>query len=68
VITVDGIDQPMGHVALVLGLRAASAGRFGNYGTGEGATLLIPDMRFSGGRPSPPPGFRERPETGDRVP
>jgi hypothetical protein len=45
VVTVDGIDLPMGQTALVLGLRAASAGRFGSYGTGEGATLLIPEVR-----------------------
>ncbi len=45
VVTVDGIDQPMGQAALVLGLRAAGAGHFGSYGTGEGATLLIPEVR-----------------------
>ena len=43
-ITVDGIDQPIGQVALVLGLKAAFGGRFGHYGTGEGATAVLPEL------------------------
>ena len=43
-VTVDGIDQPIGQVALVLGLKAAFGGRFGHYGTGEGAASVLPEL------------------------
>ncbi|MGH2706467.1 MAG: copper transporter [Actinomycetota bacterium] len=42
VVTVDGIDGPVGQAALVLGLQAAGTGRFGHYGVGEGTSGPIP--------------------------
>jgi copper transport outer membrane protein MctB len=41
-VTADGIDEPMGRIQLVLGLQAAAAGRFGDYGTGPGASSILP--------------------------
>jgi hypothetical protein len=43
VLTADGVDGPMGRVALILGLQAAAEGRFGDYGTGPGASSLLPE-------------------------
>lgn len=48
VVTVDGVDGPVGQTALVLGLSAASGGTYGHYGTGGGASALLPE-------PSPAP-------------
>lgn len=42
-VTVDGIEEPMGRIRLVLGLQAAADGRFGDYGTGAGATSILPE-------------------------
>ena len=42
-VTADGIDEPMGRIQLVLGLQAAAAGRFGDYGTGPGASSILPN-------------------------
>lgn len=42
IVTVDGAEFPMGQSALALGVRAALAGQFGRYGTGEGATTAVP--------------------------
>jgi hypothetical protein len=41
-VTVDGVETPRGRMALVLGLQAASSGRFGDYGRGPGASSLLP--------------------------
>jgi hypothetical protein len=41
-VTADGIDEPMGRIQLVLGLEAAAADRFGDYGTGPGASSVLP--------------------------
>lgn len=41
-VTADGVDGPMGRIQLVLGLQAAAGGRFGDYGTGPGASSLLP--------------------------
>lgn len=48
VVTVDGVDGPIGQAALVLGLRAAAAGRFGHYGLGEGAVAPVPETSAQG--------------------
>lgn len=42
VITVDGVDTPLGQAALAAGLRAGFDGQFGNYGLGPGATSALP--------------------------
>lgn len=42
VVTVDGVDAPMGQAAVVLGLLAAAGGTWGDYGSGPGATGLLP--------------------------
>ncbi|MGH9267458.1 MAG: copper transporter [Acidimicrobiales bacterium] len=42
VVTVDGTEAPVGQAALVLGLRAGVEGRFGHYGSGEGASGMVP--------------------------
>jgi hypothetical protein len=42
VITVDGVDTPLGQAALAAGLRAGFEGQFGNYGLGPGATTALP--------------------------
>lgn len=47
-ITIDNIQKSEGQTALALGLQAAMAGRFGHYGSAEGATSLFPE--------SPPAG------------
>lgn len=44
-ITVDGINTASGQTALVLGLQAAIAGRFGHYGVAEGADSPIPEVQ-----------------------
>lgn len=41
-VTVDGVAGPIGQTAIALGLRAAFEGRFGHYGSGEGAASLLP--------------------------
>lgn len=41
-ITVDGVDTPLGQSALAAGLRAGFDGQFGNYGMGPGATTALP--------------------------
>jgi hypothetical protein len=42
VVTVDGVDTPLGQAALAAGLRAGFEGQFGNYGVGAGATAALP--------------------------
>ena len=42
-VTADGVEQPMGRIQLVLGLQAAAGGRFGDYGTGPGASSILPN-------------------------
>ncbi len=42
VVTVDGIDTPLGQAALATGLRAGFGGQFGSYGFGPGATTALP--------------------------
>lgn len=42
-VTTDGVDAPMGRVRLVLALQAAAAGRYGDYGTGPGASSILPE-------------------------
>lgn len=42
VVTVDGAESGVGQSALVLGIKAALNGRFGSYGTGDGATTVLP--------------------------
>jgi hypothetical protein len=42
-VTADGVDEPMGRIQLVLGLQAAAGGRFGDYGTGPGASGILPN-------------------------
>lgn len=42
VVTADGVDAPMGQAAVILGLVAAAEGTWGDYGTGPGATSLLP--------------------------
>ncbi|MGH2812478.1 MAG: copper transporter [Actinomycetota bacterium] len=44
VVTVDGVDTPMGQAAVALGLQSAFAGRFGHYGLGEGASAVVPEV------------------------
>lgn len=41
-VTVDSVDEAMGQAALAVGLQAAFAGRFGNYGLGDRATSALP--------------------------
>jgi hypothetical protein len=41
-ITVDGVETPLGQAALAAGLRAGFGGQFGNYGLGDGATSALP--------------------------
>ena len=43
VVTVDGIEDPTGQVALALGLQSAIQGKFGHYGSGQGATAALPE-------------------------
>ena len=40
-VTVDGVESSLGQITVVLGTSAAFLGRFGHYGTGEGAGALI---------------------------
>lgn len=40
--TVDGVSSPVGQTALVLGLQAAFGGKPGHYGSGKGASSLLP--------------------------
>lgn len=40
--TVDDVSGPVGQVGFALGLQAAFQGRFGHYGSGEGATSTFP--------------------------
>lgn len=40
--TVDDVDQPTGRIAAMLALDEQTAGRSGQYGTGSGATALMP--------------------------
>ena len=42
VVTVDNAETAVSQAALVAGLRSAMGGQFGNYGTGEGATTILP--------------------------
>lgn len=42
VVTVDGVNSPVGQAALVLGVQGALNGRFGHYGSGKGASSLLP--------------------------
>lgn len=48
VVTVDGIEGPIGQAGLALGLKAAFEGAFGHYGTGEGASAVLPEPRPPG--------------------
>lgn len=41
-VTVDGVAGPVGQTGVALGLAAALGGRFGHYGSGEGAASLLP--------------------------
>lgn len=43
IVTVDGVAGPVGQAGLALGLQAAFAGRFGHYGSGKGASSLLPE-------------------------
>jgi hypothetical protein len=42
VVTVDNAETAVSQAALATGLRMALAGQFGAYGTGEGATTILP--------------------------
>lgn len=42
VVTVDNAETAVSQAALATGLRSAVAGQFGAYGTGEGATTILP--------------------------
>lgn len=42
VVTVDGVETPLGQAALAVGLRAGFEGQFANYGVGAGATAALP--------------------------
>ena len=42
VVTVDGAETAVSQAALATGLRAALGGQFASYGTGEGATTILP--------------------------
>lgn len=42
VVTVDNAETAVSQAALVMGLRAALGGQFASYGTGEGATTILP--------------------------
>ena len=44
VVTSDGVDGAIGRTALALGLKAAADGRFGHYGSGDGADAPIPEI------------------------
>ena len=48
VVTVDGIEGAVGQAGLALGLKAAFEGAFGHYGTGEGASAVLPEPRPPG--------------------
>lgn len=48
IVTIDGIEGPVGQAALVLGLAAAYEGRFGHYGSSKGATSVIPEPVSNG--------------------
>lgn len=41
-VTVDSVEDPTGQAALAVGLQAAFAGQFGNYGFGDRATTALP--------------------------
>lgn len=49
VVTVDGVDTPIGQTDVVLGLQAAAGGVWGDYGSGPGAQGVLPS-------PAPSPG------------
>jgi hypothetical protein len=49
--TVDVADTPMGRVAAVLALREQLAGAAGQYGFGDGATAVLPEVAAAGARP-----------------
>jgi copper transport outer membrane protein MctB len=42
VVTVDNAETAVSQAALATGLRTALGGQFGTYGTGEGATTIMP--------------------------
>ena len=42
VVTVDGVDTAQGQTAVVLGLVEATTGTWGDYGTGPGASAVLP--------------------------
>lgn len=42
--TVDDVEQGMGRIAVVFALREQMAGRSGQYGTGVGATAVLPAL------------------------
>lgn len=44
VVTADGVDRPLGRAGLLLGLQAAASGKFGHYGSGPGASRLLPEV------------------------
>lgn len=50
IVTVDGIEGAVGQAGLALGLAAAFEGRFGHYGTGEGAASVLPASGGDGNR------------------
>lgn len=56
VVTVDGVDTAIGQTDVVLGLQAAAGGVWGDYGSGPGASAVLPSPAPtpSGGPPSSP--------------
>lgn len=42
--TVDGLQEPLGRLALVLAVEEQWAGRVGHYGSGVGATATVPSV------------------------
>lgn len=41
-VTADGVDEPIGQARIVLGLRDAAAGIYGDYGNGPGSSTQLP--------------------------
>ena len=42
--TVDGLEEPLGRLTLVLAVQEQLAGEVGHYGTGVGATAAVPQV------------------------
>lgn len=47
-VTVGGIESPVGLAAVALGLQAALEGNFGHWGTGDGSAGVLPPRRSPG--------------------